>query len=83
MGEREAAANGEMGPVLVATDVTYCIVHRSTDCEGKKWTACRFRQLFYFEDPMDEHTVLWSDEIAASSSGSEIPPRPVQDGEGE
>lgn len=50
-------------PVLVATNVTYCVTHGATDHAGKKWTACRFRQLFYFENPMDEHTVLWSDEI--------------------
>lgn len=49
---------------LVATDVTYCVTHNATDHDGKKWTDCRFRQLFYFENPMDEHSVLWADEIA-------------------
>jgi hypothetical protein len=55
-------------PVLVATAVTYCVTHHATDHDdGRAWTVCRFRQLFYFENPMDEHTVLWSDEIAAGA----------------
>lgn len=46
-------------PILVATDVTFCVTHRATDHDdGRAWTACRFRQLFYFENPMDEHTLI-------------------------
>lgn len=49
---------------VVATDVSYCVTHRATDHDdGRAWTACRFRQLFYFENPMDEHTLMWSDEL--------------------
>lgn len=65
-------ASGEYVPPLVATNVTYCVTHGATDHDGKKWTACRFRQLFYFEDPMDEHTLMWSDDISeAAESTSE------------
>ena len=56
--------SGEIAPPLVATNVSYCVTHDATDHDdGRAWTACRFRQLFYFENPMDEHTLLWSDEI--------------------
>lgn len=55
---------GGQQPVLVATNVDYCIFHRATDHGDKKWEACRFRQLFYFENPMDEHTVEWADDIS-------------------
>jgi hypothetical protein len=62
---------GDSVSTLVATDVTYCVTHGATDHDGKKWTACRFRQLFYFENPMDEHTLMWSDDIGESAeSGS-------------
>lgn len=55
------------GPVLVATPVSYCTTHQATDHDdGRAWTACRFRQLFYFENPMDEHTLMWSDEAPAA-----------------
>lgn len=54
-------------PILVSTDVTYCITHGATDHDDKKWEACRFRQLFYFENPMDEHTVMWSDEVTGDA----------------
>ena len=53
--------------VLVAISVSYCVTHQATDHDdGRAWTACRFRQLFYFENPMDEHTILWADEMGAS-----------------
>lgn len=55
-------------PVMVATAVTYCVTHQATDHDNKKWNDCRFRQLFYFENPMDEHTVMWSDEIGAADA---------------
>ena len=58
-------------PPMVATDVSFCVTHGATDHDdGRAWSACRFRQLFYFENPMDEHTLLWSDEIAADGSGA-------------
>jgi hypothetical protein len=52
-------------PVMVASSVfSYCIVHQATDHDdGRTWRDCRFRQLFYFENPMDEHTIEWADEI--------------------
>lgn len=50
------------GPVLVSTSVTYCVTHGAIDHSDKAWTACQFRQLFYFENPMDEHTLMWSDD---------------------
>lgn len=59
-----AIAEGDAPSMLVATDVSYCVTHRATDHDdGRAWTACRFRQLFYFDNPMDEHTVMWADEI--------------------
>lgn len=54
-------------PTMVATDVTYCVTHGATDHARLAWRSCRFRQLFYFENPMDEHTLLWSDEIGGQS----------------
>lgn len=66
VGDGGTAEVGRQQPTLVATDVDYCIVHRALDHGDKAWTACRFRQLFYFENPMDEHTLMWSDEIAAA-----------------
>lgn len=51
--------------VLTSTDVTFCITHGATDHEGKKWNDCRFRQLLFFDSPMDEHALLWSDEIGS------------------
>jgi hypothetical protein len=54
-------------PPLVSTAVTYCVTHDATDHDGKKWTDCRFRQLFYFENPADEDIVLWADRLAAQS----------------
>lgn len=48
---------------MVATSATYCVTHGATDHDdGRAWDACRFRQLFYFENPMDEHTYVWSDD---------------------
>lgn len=56
-------------PVLVSSSVTdYCVTHHATDHnDGRAWTACRFRQLFYFENPMDEHTIQWADEIGTGA----------------
>lgn len=53
---------------LVATTVSYCTTHQATDHDdGRAWSGCRFRQLFYFENPMDEHTLMWSDGIAGDA----------------
>lgn len=65
MGWRVADAMGGQGgpaPVLVSTAVSYCVTHSVTDHgDGRAWAGCRFRQLFYFENPADEHTLRWSD----------------------
>lgn len=55
------------GPPLISTAVTFCVTHQAVGHESLAWNDCRFRQLFYFENPMDEHTLMWSDEIAAAS----------------
>lgn len=40
------------GPALVATALSYCVPHQAVDHDdGRAWDACRFRQLFYFENP--------------------------------
>lgn len=56
-------------PVLVATDVTYCVTHGATDHDdGRAWTACRFRQLFYFENPMDEERPRGGEPVGGSTA---------------
>lgn len=64
----DACERAEKGQplVLTSTDVTFCITHGATDHDdGRAWSACRFRQLFFFDSPIDEHALLWSDEIGS------------------
>lgn len=50
-------------PPLVATTLSFCVPHKAIGHDGLAWNDCKFRQLFYFENPMDEHTLAWSDEL--------------------
>lgn len=46
-------------PVLVSTTFSVCVIHQALGHDdGRAWNDCRFRQLFYFENPMDEHTLV-------------------------
>src|SRR5437016_6028943 len=43
-------------PVLVSSAFSLCVTHLALDHDdGRAWAECRFRQLFYFENAMDEH----------------------------
>lgn len=58
------------GPVLVATNVGYCVTHSATGHDdGRAWETCRFRQLFYFLNPTDEDDFVWSDAPCGACEG--------------
>lgn len=46
---------------LIATNVSFCVTHQTTDHAGKSFEGCRFRQLFYFENPKAEDSLVWTD----------------------
>ena len=54
--------------MVVATSVSYCLTHAATDHDdGRAWRDCRFRQLFYFENPAEENAMRWADGPAVST----------------
>jgi hypothetical protein len=70
-GRTMEKVQGSGTPVIISTALDYCVTHGALNhgnpSEGGALSSCRFRQLFYFENPMDEHTLLWADEIGAGA----------------
>lgn len=49
-------------PEMVSTGLSICVTHAAIHPESLKWRDCQFRELFYFANPMDQHTYEWSDD---------------------